>query len=557
MATDRRQKTRTEQEIFNSMHSELRHEMPDVPESAERLDPVIRTLMKLYARQLATIEQRIDKVWEVAKNSLIRSLYPEAKRWPVPAFTVIRCQLNDPSATVDQTTKAIYRDDRAGGETLFFTPAGPRTLVDAKLRHLFVGSGGNLVDLLTKRSDDGLDDSPGSGAVPDSAYIAFEYDGDLREFKDALIYLDGDLKAAQQYRWGTWTPLDANGVFGGEGSFVPAESSSVDRIVGLKDDTAIDWGGMRTTRDLFGNLEKRYIIPAPEFLSTWQRGAAPEEIAGAAFGSGIELYEAPNGLLWIKIEFPDGGDKTTMHRPFRAYTNTYVALNRNDQSVFCHSAGNVIVELEIPESIENIVEISTVRDSDGSEYVSAKDANLADSSLCYSVEERNDKLILWFDYSGRIKPPPDSLVVEYKVTAGPLANGIARGKIEDLYENHPGIDTCKNLLPTMGAIPARGVEQVVTEATVRLRNRDRALSFVEIANWARTFDPRILDVTCEKSTQLTDHGVRRCVLVKLKLDDDKMHSTVEVRFLKTRLGEFLKSRAPLNSNFTIEAEGEE
>ncbi len=557
MAAEPSYRARTEQEIFSAMHSELRHEMPDVPESPERLDPIVRTLMKLYAKQLSTIEKRIDKVWDVARNSLIRSLYPEAKRWPVPAYTVIRCQLKDPSTVVDQTTKAIYRDDREGGETLFFTPAGPRALVSTTLRHLLIGSGSTFVDLAVRTSaDDAADSRHRMHTVPNRAYIGLEYDGDLREFRDSLIFLGGELSATQQYRWGRWIPADESGNFNSSAAFIPAEVSSIDRIIGVKESSALDWGGMRSTQNLFGTLESRYVIPAPKFLSVWQRKSASEETAAAAFGSGIELHESKQGLLWIRVDLPEGGDKSGMLHPMPIYTDTYVAFNRNDLSVFCHTAGNVIVELEIPEPIDNIVEISRVRDSSGDEYTSVKHSGVRDHSLSYAVEERDDRLILWFDYSSRIQPPPDSIVVDYKVTAGRAANGISPGKINDLYENHPGIESCTNVIPSAGAIPAKSLEQVVTEATARLRNRDRALSFLEIGNWARAFDPRIRNVSCSNSTQLTDRGVRRCVLVRLRLDMDQMHSRDEIQFLKHRLGEFLKSRAPLNSNFTVEVEGE-
>ena len=77
------------------MHRELRAWNPQIPESPERLDPILRILLQLYAHQLSQIDLRIDQVWETATSSLIRSLCPEGVRWPVPAFTVMRCQVTD------------------------------------------------------------------------------------------------------------------------------------------------------------------------------------------------------------------------------------------------------------------------------------------------------------------------------------------------------------------------------------------------------------------------------------------------------------------------------
>ena len=77
--------SRSKDEIFNAMHRELRSWNPQIPESPDRLDPVLRLLLQLYSSQLARIDGRVDEVWEVATNALIRSMCPESMRWPIPA----------------------------------------------------------------------------------------------------------------------------------------------------------------------------------------------------------------------------------------------------------------------------------------------------------------------------------------------------------------------------------------------------------------------------------------------------------------------------------------
>jgi len=98
-------------EILLRMHRELRHFVPDIPESLERLDPILRMLLQLYSSKLADIDERIDEVWDVATSSLIKSMFPESKRWPVPSFTVIRGDLTDPVVEVDQHTQFLYSCD--------------------------------------------------------------------------------------------------------------------------------------------------------------------------------------------------------------------------------------------------------------------------------------------------------------------------------------------------------------------------------------------------------------------------------------------------------------
>jgi hypothetical protein len=168
------------------------------------------------------------------------------------------------------------------------------------------------------------------------------------------------------------------------------------------------------------------------------------------------------------------------------------------------------------------------------------------------LEEKNDRLVLWFDFSREQSLPPDSITVTYSLTAGISANGIGVDKINELYESHPGIEGGSNLIPTVGAIPAKTEAQVVDEVAARLRGRDRALTFGEIARWARSFDARIKRAECRNGIERSATGVRRCIVVGLALEKDEFCSDDEVRLLSGRLRRFLKSRAPVNTHFRIE-----
>jgi hypothetical protein len=108
------------------MHRGMRAWNTQIPESPERLDPVLRILMQLYSHQLAHIDQRVEHVWSAAANSLIRSLCPECLRYPVPAFTVMQCDPLDPVVEVDIHTRFFYKERREGGQT-FFSPCGARS----------------------------------------------------------------------------------------------------------------------------------------------------------------------------------------------------------------------------------------------------------------------------------------------------------------------------------------------------------------------------------------------------------------------------------------------
>jgi hypothetical protein len=232
--------------------------------------------------------------------------------------------------------------------------------------------------------------------------------------------------------------------------------------------------------------------------------------------------------------------------------SSFVATNRNELNLFRHTGGDSLVEIELAEPIETILDIVKIEDSRGNEYAPRHLIQPGTERFSYTMEQRNNHLALWFDLTSSMELPPDSLTVTYSITDGVAANGIAEGKITELYESHPGINAAVNVLPVRGAMPARTDEQLVTEISTRLRNRDRALSFAAISDWSTTFDPRIMKAVCANGIERTRRGVRRCIVVKVTVKQDDFYSEDETKLLAQRLTRFLRSRSPVNTQFRVE-----
>ena len=265
------------------------------------------------------------------------------------------------------------------------------------------------------------------------------------------------------------------------------------------------------------------------------------------------------GLEQACLALCEGGGPWAQWRPslsadprFAMHFGCFVATNKTELTVFKHTGGNSLVEIELPEPVESIVEIVSVTDSAGELHFPRHLAQNGAVDRAYILDENDGRLVLWFDFSSLTEGIPDSLSVTYSVTTGTSANGIAEGRISDLYERHPGISAAENITPVKGAIPARTEEQLLTEVSARLRNRDRALSFAEIANWARTFDPRIRRTECRNGIERTKRGVRRCIVVRAGVSREDIYSDEESNLLARRLERFLKSRAPINTHFKAE-----
>jgi hypothetical protein len=315
---------------------------------------------------------------------------------------------------------------------------------------------------------------------------------------------------------------------------------------------AIEWGGMRTGRDLFKALEENFIILSEKFASSWESGPINEELARACAASGIQPPPGNVKTYWIRLDLPHGGDKLKLQSSFEIYFNCFIAINKNELTLFKHTGGNRLVEVEIPEGLNNILDITSVFDSSGREYLPRHMVQSNRTQRSYAMEERDGKMVLWFDFSGDIELPPDSITINYSITAGTDANGIEAGKINELYEKHPGIKSAENIIPVAGAIPAKTEEQIVTEVSARLRNRDRALNFAEISNWATTFDPRIRQAECRNGVERAERGVRRCIVVRITVRGVDFYSDDETILLQKRLQSFLKSLAPVNTHFKVE-----
>jgi len=548
------EKPRSRQQIFTDMHRELRRWNPSIPESVDRLDPLLKILMELYAHQLERIDRRIDRTWDVAVNSLVRTLAPECQRWPIPAYTIMKCEADDPVVEIDPLTRFFYKEKREGGQTFFFSSQKKEKLISAKVRHIFARFEDVLLDLSPAASDSSLadvSDAQLKSKGPGKVYLGVDYGGMPTGFKGATLCNQGVETVLRQLRWGYWYPGANSGGFYEDCGFCPGLTTSLEDLFSDGGE-AVDWGGLRSSSDLFKPLENHFVVLPETFTSTWELGPAERDLVSLIDDDELKYNVENENLYWIRVDLPSGGDKIRLKDGLNVHFNCFVATNKNGLSTYKYTGGNRLVEVEIPEPIDTILGITEVSDSNRNLYVPHHQIVSEKSERKYSLEERNDHLVLWFDYSSDLDVPPDYITVYYTVTTGIAANGIEAGRISELYEKHPGVASVTNITSVQGAIPAKTEKQIFTEISSRLRNRDRALNFAEIAAWTSTFDPRILGAECENSVERAARGVRRCILVKVKVKGEDFYSEDETALLRQRLKEFLKSRAPVNTRFQVE-----
>jgi hypothetical protein len=452
---------------------------------------------------------------------------------------------------IDPTSRFFYREKREGGQTFFFSALRTEKIVKATPAALLVQTGDTLTNTLP---DPSAESAPprrtGAGQDhPDRVYLAVDYEGEAADLSGALLYIDGGSEQRNLLRWARWYPADGDG-FNREFGFCPGLQPGLSEV--LRDPNQTDWGGLRSTATLFGSLDQSFCVLPESIAGAVSHPEAPESLRESIRRNRLKLAPPQGNRYWLRIDLPPGGDRIALNAPVGFYFDAFVAINKNELSLFKHTGGNRLVEIEIPDSLDKIVEITSVTDSANRVYQPSYEVHSDRDARSYSLEEREDRLVLWFDFSSGMELPPDSISVTYATTEGTTANGVEAGRITNLYESHPGVVEAENLSAVTGAVPAKTAEQIVEEVSSRLRSRDRALSFPEIARWVRSFDPRIKQAECRNGVERFERGVRRCVVVDIGVDGGDFYSDDEVNLLKERLGAFLKQRAPVNTQFAVE-----
>lgn len=526
---------KTKEEIYGEMLKELRFWYPEVPESSDRLDPVIKLLLGSLAHQIEKLSTEIDLTWEKTFKALVRNILVEGQRWPVPAHTVMRCEPTDKVVDIDTSVHFIYKEKKEEGKNFFFTPLFPTKLILSEVRFVLFSDGEEKM----------------SAQLPAEhvLYLGIHSEGKSKDFSNTCLFFDTHPDALGQLRWGRWYLSSKEGYFPKQNSFCPGEES--DNFPWEKPSFR-EWGGLRQSSDLFGNLFNQFFHFPEGYVSNWERCKIPADIQKfVSAGLSEEPASDSQEVFWVKILLPQKGDKSFFKNLQSVYFNSFLAINKRELSTFKFTAGNRLVEIELPEEASQILGIDLVVDSNGREYRGRHTLSSSGDAFKYLTEEKDNRIILWFDFSNFSGNIPNSITVHYSVTLGSQANGIERDQIQQLYESHPGIKSATNVTPTEGGIPAKTPEEITGEISSLLRNRGRAVSFEEVEYWTELFDPRIQKAWCENVVQKGPHGARRGTLVNIKVKANEFYSDSELKLLKWRLINFIKARSLINTQIDI------
>ncbi len=535
--------SRSQDEIFRGLYRQLRRHLPDIPESPDRIDPMLRVLMHVFAGQLHTIEDHVEGLWDDVSRAVQETICPEVSRWPIPAATVMRAELNDPIVDIDSDTVWSYREERSSGRNFLFAATAPQRLARIEIAeaHLVCG------DRVVRSTVDQTLAAEADG--PLQLYVGLTYDGPPSALAGTHLYLKAANEATELLRWGRWI-TSREGRFVGTSGFIPGALSAVATLMGISEDQ--DLGGLRTIDELYADVVRPFVVWPEHATRDWRPESMPAAISRPLRRARLQTKEEER--FWVAIDLPEAATIASVWPVGEWFGGATLAINRTALSLLKHTGGSRIVDVTLPEPYETIFAVDRVVDAFGNEYRLRQAVSDAAAAYVYVGREHDGRLRIWLEIPESVDGVPDTVSVYYSTTTGAAANAIDAGQIVQPYAPHPGIASAVNVVATSGGIPARTRDQVTHEVAQRLRMRDRALSQTDIEQWARGFDPRILNVVARSAVLRRPRGLARGVQVTLTVNGELFTGDTELDVLRHRVHRFLNARATINTPFEVTVE---
>lgn len=548
---------KSKEEIFRELIQDARRYWPELPDTQERMDPVLRMLFGAFAYQFETLHVSLQKIKEDIFEALARHLYYDALRFPTPAVTLLKFFPTDAGIEVDELTSLIYTEERGRERrTYHFTPVARLRLARAIPFKLLLLTKDGISDLSQRILEKGiLTGNPEIFPLPREflerwekdrivLFIGFKTEELTKAFTHLNLYVDAPQRTLSLLRWGTWFSSNEEGIFPIEGGEVPGKATF-----------EITWKTKippliphhRGVKEFLSDFEDQFfpiknLTPSP----------LPREIQDLLKERVSDNIGTTEGMAWIKIILPEETTEKSLLEIRGIHTNCIPAINLWHQVHNHLTQGLPLVEITLPDPLSKIYQIEEVRDSSGKVYENRLMASDLRSTYLYTIKEDGDRpcIVLHFEGEERV---PDRIQITYSVTEDEDANGIEPGLITELYDKrqHPGIESVTNITRSSGGRKAPAREDLLRDFTFLLRNRSRAITSKDLEDLALSFDPRILRVNCEPGVETSPHGARRCIHVKISLGETEFATQGERDLFVKRLQTFLKERSPVNTSIRI------
>jgi hypothetical protein len=545
--------SKSKEEIFRELIQDARRFWPDLPDTQERMDPVLKILFGAFACQFESLYSSLNETSEQIFEAMARHMYYDALRSPTPAVTILRFDPTDPGIEIDELTSLIYTEERGREKRpYYFSPVARSHLVQATPAKLFLLKEEGLSDLSPRIQEKGLESkNPQFISIPKETcnefcggrkvlYLGLKTTEGLDVLPDFNLFFDAPEKTLAFLRWGEWIPSDTEGIFSPDGRGVPGKAI-FDLTWHVKNPPLIPHH--RSPEDFLSDFEE-YFFPVRGLVPSY----TPRDLQQLLGEKNEEVLESEESLAWLKVILPPEATEGSLLEIRGIHPNCIPAVNLFHQTHTHVTQGLPLVEMTLPDPLTKVYRIDEVRDSEGRVYENRLNASDLQSPLLYSIREDGERpcIVLYFDKDQNV---PERVQITYSITEGEEANKIEPGLITDLYDKrrHPGIENVTNITRSAGGQSAPTREDLLRGFTHLLRNHSRGITSRDLEDLTLSFDLRIQKAVCEPGVDRGPKGARRCINMRISVGESAFPTQGEKEIFSKRLQTYLKERSPINT----------
>ena len=507
-------------------------------------------MFRAMAGRLKQVNDRTNNISEAIIRDLACRIFFDGLLHPIPSSTVLKYTTGSSQTSIDDSTEACWVNTAVKPSvTFYFSPVESKDLhpIEAVIALARNGDGAHILwtdpQWASQREiPAGFDPSSVSIEADgkDCLFIGLKRGKEDIEVRSTDIFIAASSELLGLLRWSRWKITDRDGTF--DRWYIPAVESlkRIERKRVIPEPAL--WGHSYFPHEHIEEYQDNFFpLPAsspcepPGVL----RQAFPE--VGEDFWGGLEP------LSWIQVVSDKRLPMDELKSFELAATNCLVAINTHfqKQNYFYHGPGPMTLELQQPAG--EIYEIIRIDDNNGREYSNIYGTPSVGDPQCRYVPRIKGDVLQLLVIPPEAGKAPDRFSVEYRTSTGQSANGMGPGKIDSLYNPHPGLESIVNLTATRGGVFARAFEDMLAAFPNMLRSHNRAVVSSDFETLALTFDSRIKSAKANLGSAKRKGILFRAVEVEVNLGDYRFAPPEEETLFLARLQRYLETRSPMGT----------
>ena len=588
--------------------------------STTDVDPMVRLLIEALSGELYNLSNDLKNTEGRLLNKLAALLTPDLLTASLPAHALMQALPIEPSEHLSETKHFVYTGKKNAGATgdagqdVFFTPAVPVTIYDAKIAYLATGNRLFQYDAQRGKTLTAVA-SPGKYLPLQTVWIGLKLRNDIQDLNQLSLYFDWKNYAFENewYQLLALCTCTINGISQPlQTGFKHGTSSHAQRDA-LEHTLSFDTMPV-IIRDVLEFYNHHYLSFAADTLS-------PGDFAQASYPAGFasvyperDLQNMQDPLLWVQLSFPAAIGQALLDN-VDVYTNAFPVVNRRLHKLKHRfkGIGNIIpIKPDVHEFFLSVEYLTDSRGKNyrpvayhsgqdqeqdsysirmgGAERFDSRNAReminylfelLRDESAAFSaygydfltdilknlqqnlalVEQKAQHSLHTMTEATRyviVKPQNASEVMhlEYWTTQSEAANQLRSGMPLLQFEGSgTRAESLQLLTKPAGGRKAADQSNLLQAYKYGLMTRDRIVTEDDIKSFCRhELGHRVLDIKVQRGVMVSSHpkeGLRKTTDILISQVPDHVYTEEEWTFTTRQLLQKLKTRSSVLTHFRI------